>query len=96
MASVQSRSSVDSISCAVASTSEPGRSILLSTGSTVSSLASASCTLAMVWASTPCDASTTNSAPSHAASERETSYWKSTWPGVSIRLSTYVKPSRAL
>src|SRR4051794_33493058 len=35
----------------------------------------------------PCAASTTSSAPSHACSERETSYVKSTWPGVSIRLS---------
>src|SRR3712207_8303891 len=39
--------------------------------------------------------STTSSAPSHAASERETSYEKSTWPGVSIRCSRYVSPSRA-
>jgi BMFP domain-containing protein YqiC len=32
-------------------------------------------------------ASTTSSAPSHACSERDTSYVKSTCPGVSIRLS---------
>ncbi len=31
-----------------------------------------------VWASTPCVASTTSTAPSHAARERETSYVKST------------------
>ena len=41
--------------------------------------------LATVCASTPWEASTTSSAPSHAASERLTSYVKSTWPGVSIR-----------
>ena len=34
----------------------------------------------------PCAASTSG-APSHAWSDRETSYVKSTWPGVSIRLS---------
>ena len=43
----------------------------------------------------PCDASTTRIAPSHAASERETSYVKSTWPGVSMRLNSYVRPSCA-
>ena len=42
--------------------------------------------IASVCASTPCDASTTSSAPSHADSDRETSYEKSTCPGVSIRL----------
>ena len=35
----------------------------------------------------PARASTTSSAPSHACSERETSYVKSTCPGVSIRFS---------
>ena len=50
----------------------------------------------MVWASTPCEASMTSSAPSHAESERETSYEKSTWPGVSMRFSSYSRPSRAL
>ena len=44
--------------------------------------------LASVCASTPCDASTSSSAPSQAASDRVTSYEKSTWPGVSIRLRT--------
>ncbi len=43
--------------------------------------------MASVCASTPCDASTISSAPSQAASDRVTSYEKSTWPGVSIRLS---------
>jgi len=44
----------------------------------------------------PCVASTTSSAPSHEAMARETSYEKSTCPGVSIRLSVYSCPSRAL
>src|SRR5262249_2084911 len=44
---------------------------------------------ATVWASTPCAASTTSSAPSHACSERETSYVKSTCPGVSMRFSSW-------
>src|SRR5207248_3236567 len=42
-----------------------------------------------VGASMPCAASTTSSAPSHAWSERDTSYVKSTCPGVSIRLSSW-------
>ncbi|CFN73357.1 Uncharacterised protein [Bordetella pertussis] len=42
--------------------------------------------MATVWASTPCEASTTSKAPSQADSERLTSYEKSTCPGVSIRL----------
>ena len=33
------------------------------------------------------------SAPSQAASDRVTSYEKSTWPGVSIRFRTYLSPS---
>ena len=45
-------------------------------------------TLARVCASTPWLASTTSSEPSQAARERLTSYEKSTWPGVSIRLRT--------
>ena len=35
-----------------------------------------------------CAASTTSRAPSHAAIDLETSYEKSTWPGVSIRFKT--------
>ena len=35
----------------------------------------------------PWAASTSSTAPSQAASERETSYVKSTWPGVSIMFS---------
>lgn len=49
--------------------------------------------LASVWASMPCAASTSRTVPSQAASERETSYVKSTWPGVSIMLRTWVLPS---
>ena len=44
----------------------------------------------------PCDASTTRIAPSHAASERDTSYVKSTCPGVSMRLNSYASPFCAL
>jgi len=48
--------------------------------------------LEMVCACTPCDASTISSAPSQAAMERDTSYEKSTCPGVSIRLRIYFSP----
>ncbi len=71
--SVQSSPMTSSISLATRSGSALGRSILLSTGSTSRSLSSARYTLARVCASTPWDASTTSSAPSQAASERETS-----------------------
>ncbi len=64
-----------------------GRSILFTTG-TISRLFSiARYAFATVCASIPCAASTTSSAPSHAWSDRETSYVKSTCPGVSIRFS---------
>ena len=46
---------------------------------------------ASVCASIPCAASTSRTAPSQASSDRDTSYVKSTWPGVSIRFSS--KPS---
>ena len=83
-------------SCATRSGSADGRSILLTTGMMVSPLpspAAVSCpramyTFASVCASIPCEASTTSNAPSHAASARETSYVKSTCPGVSIRFSS--------
>ena len=76
-------------------TSAPGKSTLLRTG-TISSFAScAKYVLATVCASTPCAASTTRIAPSHAPIERETSYAKSTCPGVSRRLKRYVLPSLA-
>ncbi len=63
-----------------------GRSILFSTGMTCKSASSARYRFASVWASIPCAASTSRTAPSQAASERDTSYVKSTWPGVSIML----------
>ena len=89
-------------SCATRSGSAEGRSILFTTGMIVSPLpfaAPVSCpsamyTFASVCASIPCEASTTSSAPSQAASARDTSYVKSTWPGVSIRFSSYVSGVR--
>src|SRR4029453_14644924 len=42
----------------------------------------------------PWAASMMRTAPSHAARARDTSYEKSTWPGVSMRLSVYSWPSR--
>ena len=70
-----------------------GMSILLITG-----IISRLCSMAiyrfeMVCACTPCVASTTSSAPSQAAMLRDTSYEKSTCPGVSIRLRIYFWPS---
>ena len=65
-----------------------GRSILLTTGSNSRLFSIARYAFATVCASTPWAASTTSTAPSHAWSERETSYVKSTCPGVSIRLRT--------
>ncbi len=62
-----------------------GRSILFITGMISKSLSIAKYTLASVWASMPWAASTTKTAPSHAASDLETSYVKSTCPGVSMR-----------
>ena len=46
----------------------------------------------MVCAWMPCEASTMSSAPSHAAMERDTSYEKSTCPGVSMRFRMYSSP----
>ena len=53
--------------------SAPGRSILFSTGTISSPASTARWALARVWASTPCDASTTSSAPWQAARLRDTS-----------------------
>jgi hypothetical protein len=64
---------MSSISRVARSRSAVGRSILLITGMISSPAATASSALATVCASTPCAASTTSSAPSHAASERDTS-----------------------
>ena len=72
-ASEQSRPTSSSISALTRSGSAPGRSILLSTGMISRSFSTARYTLASVWASTPCEASTTSSAPSHAAMLRLTS-----------------------
>ena len=71
----------------------PGRSILLMTGMISRLFSTARYAFASVCASTPCDASTSSSAPSQAASDRVTSYEKSTCPGVSIRLRTYSSPA---
>lgn len=46
----------------------------------------------MVCACTPCEASTISNAPSQAAMERDTSYEKSTCPGVSIKFRIYFSP----
>src|SRR2546430_8970481 len=62
-----------------------GKSILLITGRIVRLWPAARKVFATVWASTPWLASTTSSAPSHAERARETSYEKSTCPGVSIK-----------
>ena len=70
----------------------PGRSILFRTGMISKSLPSARYRFDMVCASMPCEASTISKAPSQAAMERDTSYEKSTWPGVSIRFSVYFLP----
>ena len=66
---------------ATRSGSAPGRSSLFRHGISSRPASTARYVLATVCASTPWAASTTSSAPSHAASERETSYVKSTWPG---------------
>ena len=82
------------ISSACLSGSALGRSILLSTGMMARSWSMAMYRLDSVCASMPCVASTSNTAPSHAASARDTSYVKSTWPGVSIMPSVYSVPSK--
>lgn len=96
MALEQSMPTVCSISCLTRSGSAAGRSILLSTGMISRSFSTASHTLANVWASTPWLASTTKIAASHAARDRDTSYPKSTCPGVSMRLRLYNCPSLAV
>ena len=66
---------------AVPAGSACGRSILFRTGTIVRPASRARWKFASVCASIPCAASTSSTAPSHAASDRETSYVKSTWPG---------------
>ena len=63
---------VDSTSSMTFSASALGRSILFTHVIISRLFSNARYTLAMVWASTPCDASTTSSAPSQAARLRET------------------------
>ena len=72
-ASDASRPMISSISWRTSSGRALGRSILLMTGMISRLCSSAMYTLASVCASTPCVASTTSSAPSQAASARETS-----------------------
>ena len=67
------RPMTSSISLRTSSGSAAGRSILLITGMISRSASSAAYTLASVCASMPWEASTTSTAPSHAASERDTS-----------------------
>ena len=67
------RAIISSTSCFTRSGSAAGRSILLMTGRISSSCSMARYVFASVWASTPCVASTTSTAPSHAARERDTS-----------------------
>src|SRR5262245_34872557 len=74
-------------SFAAPSGSACGRSILFAAGTISSPPSIARYAFASVCASIPCAASTTSSAPSQACSERDTSYVKSTCPGVSMRFS---------
>ncbi len=73
MQSSPGRPITSSISLRTSSGSAAGRSILLITGTIARSFSSAWYTLARVCASMPWAASTTRMAPSHAASERDTS-----------------------
>ena len=96
IASEQSSPIASSICSFVFSGSAAGRSILFITGIISRSCSTARYALARVCASTPCDASTIRSAPSHEARLLDTSYEKSTCPGVSMRLRMYSFPSSAL
>ena len=71
------------------STSAAGKSTLLITGMIVKSCSKAKYTFASVCACIPCVASTTSTAVSTACKLRDTSYEKSTCPGVSIKFSVY-------
>ncbi len=72
------------------------RSILFITGIIIRLLSFARYRFATVCACTPWPASTRSMAPSHALMDFDTSYVKSTCPGVSIRFSRYSLPSFAL
>ena len=73
MQSSADRPSTSSTSWARRSGSAAGRSILFTTGMISRSASTALYRFATVWASTPCVASTTSTAASHAASDRLTS-----------------------
>ena len=75
-----------------ASTSADGKSILFITGMIIRFSSLAILKWAIVWASRPWVASTKSITPSHADKDLETSYEKSTWPGVSIILILKVSP----
>lgn len=87
--SARPSSSLTSSSATSASPCAAGKSTLLRTGITTRPLALAARRTATVWACTPWVASTSRIAPLVASKERWTSDEKSTWPGVSIRLSRY-------
>ena len=72
-ASAQSSPITSSISCFISSGLALGKSILLITGTISKSWSNAKYTFANVCASIPCAASTTKTAPSHAAKLLETS-----------------------
>ena len=72
-ASMAGRPMMSSTSCLALAGSAAGRSILLNTGRISRSCSMARYVLARVWASTPWVASTTSTAPSQAARERDTS-----------------------
>ena len=70
-----------------------GKSTLFKIGIISRSFSSAKYRFEIVCAWMLCAASTTNKAPSQAAIDLETSYEKSTCPGVSIRFKTKSSPS---
>ncbi len=73
IAPLASSPTISSICRFASSGCAPGRSILLMTGMISRPLSTARYALASVCASTPCEASTSRSAPSQAASDRVTS-----------------------
>ena len=91
-ASLQSIPTAFSISSQTLSGSADGKSILFIIGSISNPISAARKAWAKVCASTPWAASTTNNTPSQAIKLLDTSYEKSTWPGVSIRLNIYSSP----
>ena len=93
MMSLGSQPMRSTISSSTSSGMALGMSILLMTGIISRLWSMAMYRFDMVCACTPCVASTTSRAPSHAAMLLDTSYEKSTWPGVSMRLSMYFCPS---